>query len=325
MLAPNPIAQFAAWWELAEREVPLCRRDDARHGRRRGRTGRADGAAQGLRRGRVPVLHQPRVREGGADRWRRAGGPGHLLARGRPPGPGPRHGRAPERRRVRCLFRDPPAGLAARRLGLASEPTLARPRRAGRTPERGHEALRRDGEVPRARPTGAAISSATRRSSSGRARWRGCTTASATRGRATAGGSSGWGPDGGRRRVLETALYYPHHARDDVLRFYDEVLGMRRVAGWDDGTAYRLGAASYCSSTATSSPSATGPWPTTARRDTGTSAWWRSPARTRRCVSDWPAVAPRSPTTTSGPRAALLLLQGPGREPARGRGLGPLA
>ena len=24
MLAPNPIAQFAAWWELAEREVPLC-------------------------------------------------------------------------------------------------------------------------------------------------------------------------------------------------------------------------------------------------------------------------------------------------------------
>ena len=23
MLAPNPIAQFAAWWELAEREVPL--------------------------------------------------------------------------------------------------------------------------------------------------------------------------------------------------------------------------------------------------------------------------------------------------------------
>jgi pyridoxamine 5'-phosphate oxidase len=24
MLADNPIAQFAAWWELAEREVPLC-------------------------------------------------------------------------------------------------------------------------------------------------------------------------------------------------------------------------------------------------------------------------------------------------------------
>ena len=42
--------------------------------------------------------------------------------------------------------------------------------------------------------------------------------------------------------VLETALYYPHSARDVVLRFYDETLGMRRVAGWDDGTAYRLGA-----------------------------------------------------------------------------------
>ena len=46
----------------------------------------------------------------------------------------------------------------------------------------------------------------------------------------------------GVARVLETALYYPHHARDDVLRFYDEVLGMCRVAGWDDSTAYRLGA-----------------------------------------------------------------------------------
>ena len=41
--------------------------------------------------------------------------------------------------------------------------------------------------------------------------------------------------------VLETALYYPHTSRDEVLRFYDETLGMRRVAGWDDGTAYRLG------------------------------------------------------------------------------------
>ena len=42
--------------------------------------------------------------------------------------------------------------------------------------------------------------------------------------------------------VLETALYYPHSRKEQVLRFYDETLGMRRVAGWDDGTAYRLGA-----------------------------------------------------------------------------------
>jgi catechol 2,3-dioxygenase-like lactoylglutathione lyase family enzyme len=41
--------------------------------------------------------------------------------------------------------------------------------------------------------------------------------------------------------VLESALYYRHAERDTVLRFYDETLGMRRVAGWDDGTAYRLG------------------------------------------------------------------------------------
>jgi catechol 2,3-dioxygenase-like lactoylglutathione lyase family enzyme len=41
--------------------------------------------------------------------------------------------------------------------------------------------------------------------------------------------------------ILETALYYAHSARDETLRFYDETLGLRRVAGWDDGTAYRLG------------------------------------------------------------------------------------
>jgi catechol 2,3-dioxygenase-like lactoylglutathione lyase family enzyme len=45
----------------------------------------------------------------------------------------------------------------------------------------------------------------------------------------------------GIRGVLETALYYPHSLRDQVLAFYDETLGMPRVAGWDDGTAYRLG------------------------------------------------------------------------------------
>ncbi len=41
--------------------------------------------------------------------------------------------------------------------------------------------------------------------------------------------------------VLETSLYYPHAIREETLRFYDETLGLRRVAGWDDGTAYRLG------------------------------------------------------------------------------------
>ena len=42
--------------------------------------------------------------------------------------------------------------------------------------------------------------------------------------------------------ILESALYYSHSERPAVLAFYDETLGMRRVAGWHDGTAYRLGA-----------------------------------------------------------------------------------
>lgn len=41
--------------------------------------------------------------------------------------------------------------------------------------------------------------------------------------------------------ILETALYYSHSERDAMLRFYDHTLGLRRVAGWDDGTAFRLG------------------------------------------------------------------------------------
>ena len=42
--------------------------------------------------------------------------------------------------------------------------------------------------------------------------------------------------------VLETALYYPHSAREAVLAFYGETLGLQCVAAWDDGTAFRLGA-----------------------------------------------------------------------------------
>jgi catechol 2,3-dioxygenase-like lactoylglutathione lyase family enzyme len=41
--------------------------------------------------------------------------------------------------------------------------------------------------------------------------------------------------------VLETALYYPHGDKARIERFYGDVLGLRRVAGWDDGTAYRVG------------------------------------------------------------------------------------
>lgn len=41
--------------------------------------------------------------------------------------------------------------------------------------------------------------------------------------------------------ILETAVYYPHDLRERMLVFYEDELGLRRVAGWDDGTAFRLG------------------------------------------------------------------------------------
>ena len=41
--------------------------------------------------------------------------------------------------------------------------------------------------------------------------------------------------------VLETALCYDPEQRSEMHRFYDEVLELQRVAGWDSGTAYRIG------------------------------------------------------------------------------------
>ena len=41
--------------------------------------------------------------------------------------------------------------------------------------------------------------------------------------------------------VLETSLYYPAESRDEVLDLYENVLGLRRVAAWGDGTALRCG------------------------------------------------------------------------------------
>lgn len=42
--------------------------------------------------------------------------------------------------------------------------------------------------------------------------------------------------------VLETCLYHDPGERGEMERFYGEVLGLRRVAGWADGIAYRVGA-----------------------------------------------------------------------------------
>jgi catechol 2,3-dioxygenase-like lactoylglutathione lyase family enzyme len=40
--------------------------------------------------------------------------------------------------------------------------------------------------------------------------------------------------------VLETALYHDSGARQAVERFYGSVLGLPRVARWDDGLAFRV-------------------------------------------------------------------------------------
>ena len=41
--------------------------------------------------------------------------------------------------------------------------------------------------------------------------------------------------------VLETALYHGRGGRDEVERFYGEVLGLPMIAGWEDGVVFRVG------------------------------------------------------------------------------------
>lgn len=41
--------------------------------------------------------------------------------------------------------------------------------------------------------------------------------------------------------MLETCVYCTTQERDEVERFYAETLGLPRVAGWGDGTAFRIG------------------------------------------------------------------------------------
>jgi catechol 2,3-dioxygenase-like lactoylglutathione lyase family enzyme len=45
----------------------------------------------------------------------------------------------------------------------------------------------------------------------------------------------------GLRGVLETCVYCATDERERVERFYAEVLGLPQVAGWGDGTAFRVG------------------------------------------------------------------------------------
>ena len=41
--------------------------------------------------------------------------------------------------------------------------------------------------------------------------------------------------------VLETSLYHSTAEAEEMERFYAEVLGLPKVAGWGDGRAFRLG------------------------------------------------------------------------------------
>jgi catechol 2,3-dioxygenase-like lactoylglutathione lyase family enzyme len=45
----------------------------------------------------------------------------------------------------------------------------------------------------------------------------------------------------GLESVLETSLYHSTGESEAMERFYSQVLGLRQVAGWGDGRAFRLG------------------------------------------------------------------------------------
>ena len=152
-------------------------RDDARDRRRRRAAERADGAAQGLRRARLRLLHQHRQREGPRARPPSQGRAGVSLEVAEPAGAPARPGRAGRRRRSRCLFRHPAAAGADRRLG---EQAVG----AAREPHGVREGDRADdGEICgrrrcRARRTGRAIGSCRWSWSSGTTGRTGCTTGS---------------------------------------------------------------------------------------------------------------------------------------------------
>jgi catechol 2,3-dioxygenase-like lactoylglutathione lyase family enzyme len=42
--------------------------------------------------------------------------------------------------------------------------------------------------------------------------------------------------------VLETCVYHADHERERMVAFYADLLRLPRVAGWEDGVAFRLGA-----------------------------------------------------------------------------------
>ena len=145
----DPIAQFQRLVRARAARGRRCRGDDPGDRRRRRGARRAHGAAQGRRRARLSLLHQPRLGQGDAARRVAARGAGRLLARARPPGARARAGRA--RSPTRSPTPTSPPGPATR--SSAPGPRRSRGRSPRRTELDQHldevEARFADGEVPR--------------------------------------------------------------------------------------------------------------------------------------------------------------------------------
>ena len=174
---------------------PGTQRHGPGHGRSPGAPLGQDRPAQGLRSGRIPLLHQPPEPQG----------PPHLrAAAGLAPvplgGPGAaghdqRRGAGPRRRGVPALLLLEAPGEPDQRLGLAPEPAggLPLPARPGLGGGPATGSARRRSRSLR---TGEATGSVPAPSSSGRAAPTASTTGSSTRsGREGAGASSAWLPD----------------------------------------------------------------------------------------------------------------------------------
>ena len=110
-----------------------------------GSAGLAHGPVQGVVRGRAGLLHQLRLHQGQATRGRPVRLGDLRLDRVRTPGHGPRPGRTGRPRDHRRLLAHPPAGFAARRLGLAAVAADRVPERPRREARGGHRAVRRHG------------------------------------------------------------------------------------------------------------------------------------------------------------------------------------
>ena len=122
---------------------PRGERDDRGHRRCRRAARRAHGAAEGLRRARLRVLHELPEPQGTRTRRQRAGLPALLLAGARTPGPHRRRRGARERAGVGRVLPQPTAREPHRRVGVAAERGHQRQGLAARARGRDGPAARR--------------------------------------------------------------------------------------------------------------------------------------------------------------------------------------